>query len=415
MLEAADGVRGAFVPMLASLGLERPRMSELRERLALDKSVASRMARAIRAADAGAALRELPGTDMLERFVARAEGIGADSAAVADARAAVRALDEAIAAFPGDRASLASAVAAGGAAADPAAARDPVASPARLRAARRGAYDALLFAQGISCETTSCITILGPGRTPGMLDQAMVMATTGLRRLRRGNPYAVLSLQGNPGSNQGYARTALGGMPLLDDPSVALLPEFCSPSASELRLERRGKFHSLVLDATVPPLEEPMDLAYGVVNVDFDAARATEASRWTMTQYTVSRACRLHVREVLLHRDTFPGCSPEAVFTAETVPAVSPDLSGPDRSGRGFVEHGTGFVPMGSGFVMRGKAGEDFVVPMGMRAFEVLGWNPDEFQRFRMVVEYPLPFVRHEVWLRMPEEGEGRDGGQNGQ
>jgi len=40
---------------------------------------------------------------------------------------------------------------------------------------------------------------------------------------------------------------------------------------------------------------------------------------------------------------------------------------------------------------------------MGIRAFELLGWNPDEFQRFWMVVENPLPFVRHEVWLRMPE------------
>jgi len=102
------------------------------------------------------------------------------------------------------------------------------------------------------------------------------------------------------------------------------------------------------------------------------------------------------------------------VFTVETVPADRPEILGPDRSRRGFVEHGAGFIPMGRGFAMRGKPGEDFVVPMAMRAFEVLGWNPDEFQRFRMVVEYPLPFVRHEVWLRMPEEGDFRDGIQNG-
>lgn len=415
MLEAAGGLRRSFAPMLASVGLERPRMSELRERLGLDKSVASRMARAIRAADAATALRDLPGAEMLERFIARCEEIGADGAAVAGAQAAVRALDEAIEAFPGDRASLASAVAVGGAADDGGAAGDPVASPARLRAARRGAYDALLFAQGISCETTSCITILGPGRTPGMLDQAMVIGTTGVRRLRRGNPYAVLSLQGHPSASEGYSRTALGGAPLLDDPSAALMPEFCSPAATQLRLERRGKFHSLVLDATVPPLDEPMDLAYGVVNLNFVPARATEDNRWTMTQYTVSRPCRLHVREVLLHRDTLPGSTPAAVFTVETVPADRPEILGPDRSRRGFVEHGAGFIPMGRGFAMRGKPGEDFVVPMGMRAFEVLGWNPDEFQRFRMVVEYPLPFVRHEVWLRMPEEGDVRDGSRNDQ
>lgn len=403
VLEAAEGVQRAFVPLLASVGLARPRMSELRERLGLDKSVASRMARALRAGDAGAAMRDLPGTDMLERVVARCEGMDGDPSTVAEARSAVRALDEAIKAFPGDRASLASAVAGSGPAGEAASAPDRPASPARLRAARRGAYDALLFAQGISCETTSCITILGPGSKPGMLDQAMVIGTTGVRRLRRGNPYAVLSLQGHPSSSEGYSRTALGGAPLLDDPSVALMPEFCSPAATQLRLERRGKFHSLVLDAAVPPLDEPMDLAYGVVNLNFVPARATEDNRWTMTQYTVSRPCRLHVREVLLHRDTLPGSTPAAVFTVETVPADRPEILGPDRSRRGFVEHGAGFIPMGRGFAMRGKPGEDFVVPMAMRAFEVLGWNPDEFQRFRMVVEYPLPFVRHEVWLRMPD------------
>jgi hypothetical protein len=40
---------------------------------------------------------------------------------------------------------------------------------------------------------------------------------------------------------------------------------------------------------------------------------------------------------------------------------------------------------------------------MGKRAFDLLGWSPEEFDRFRMVVEYPLPFVRGEVWLRLPD------------
>ena len=403
VLEAAEGVQRAFVPLLASVGLARPRMSELRERLGLDKSVASRMARALRAGDAGTAMRDLPGTDMLERVVARCEGMDGDASTVAGARSAVRALDEAIKAFPGDRASLASAVAGGGPAGETASAPDRPASPARLRAARRGAYDALLFAQGISCETTSCITILGPGSKPGMLDQAMVISTTGLRRLRRGNPYAVLSLQGHPSSSEGYRRTTLAGVPIEDDPSVALMPEFCSPAAAQLRLERRGKFHSLVLDSTVPPLDEPMDLAYGVVNPNFESARATPDNAWTMTSYVVSRPCRLHVREVLVHRDTFRASAPEAVFTVETVPSERPEQAGPDRSGRGFVEHGAGFVPMGRGFATRGRAAEDFVVPMGKRAFDLLGWSPEEFDRFRMVVEYPLPFVRGEVWLRLPD------------
>jgi hypothetical protein len=258
-------------------------------------------------------------------------------------------------------------------------------------------------AQGIACETTSCITILGPGTSPGALDQAMVIATTGLRRLRRGNPYAVLSLQGNPGTGHVCERTNLSGAPLLDDPTVALIPEFCSPAASRLLLERRGKYLSLVLGPTVPPLEQPMDLAYGLVNLSFESSRATADHCWTMTSYTVSRACKLHVREVLLHRATFGSAAPEAVFTVESVPPLRPEADGPDRTGRGAVDHGARFVSMGAGYSQRGRSEEDFVVPMGLKALELLGRDPADYERHRMVVEYPLPFVRGESWVRLPQ------------
>lgn len=373
-------------------------MSDLRDGLGVDKSVASRVARAIRSKEAGSAVRELPGAEMLERLVARAEELGAGSAAVAAARAAIEDLDVAIRGFPGDRTALLAAVAGRAASGQGAAA-----SPARQRAARRGAYDAFLFAQGIACETTSCITILGPGSKPGMLHQAMVIATSGLRRLRRGNPYAVLSLQGNPASNAAYDRTTLSGAPLLEDPTIALIPEFCSPAASHLLLERRGKYLSLVLEPTVPALDQPMDLAYGLVNLDFESSRATDENRWTQTSYTVSRPCRLHVRELLLHRGTFGGCVPEVVFSVEAVPMARPEMTGPDRTGRGAVDQAAGFVAMGRGYATRGKADEDFVVPMGRRAFELMGRDPSEYDRYRMVIEYPLPFVRGEVWVRLPE------------
>lgn len=391
VLAATSGLRQAFGALFASVGLDRPRMSDLRERFELDKSVASRMSRALRSVDDGAALREMPGTETLQRLVSGCAGAGADAGLVEAARAAVGRLDAAIAAFPGDRPALDAAV------------RGAGAESGAEHAARRGAYDAFQSAQGIACETTSCITILGPGTSPGALDQAMVIATTGLRRLRRGNPYAVLSLQGNPGTGHVCERTNLSGAPLLDDPTVALIPEFCSPAASRLLLERRGKYLSLVLGPTVPPLEQPMDLAYGLVNLSFESSRATADHCWTMTSYTVSRACKLHVREVLLHRATFGSAAPEAVFTVESVPPLRPEADGPDRTGRGAVDHGARFVSMGAGYSQRGRSEEDFVVPMGLKALELLGRDPADYERHRMVVEYPLPFVRGESWVRLPQ------------
>jgi hypothetical protein len=56
---------------------------------------------------------------------------------------------------------------------------------------------------------------------------------------------------------------------------------------------------------------------------------------------------------------------------------------------------------MGKGYRQRGSAGEDFAVPVALRALEMLGRDPDEFDRYRLVVEYPLPLVRSEVWIRL--------------
>ncbi|MFM7259574.1 MAG: hypothetical protein ACKO3W_03120 [bacterium] len=400
VLSPTKRVQRSLRALLSGIGLDQPRMSELRERFGFDKSVASRIARAVRSKDPASALRELPGTAMLERFVVRCEELGAEESTIAAARTAIAELDAAITAFPGDRTALVTALA--GTPSGEGAREAPKVSRAKMRAARRGAYNALLFAQGICCESQTCITILAPSLEHGRADQAMVMATAGLRRMRPGNPYAILTLQGRPDTNSGYKRTTLAGMPVGDDPSVALIPEFCSTAASQLRLERSGRNHSLVLDPGVPRLEEPMDLAYGLVNTNFESCRAGTGNCWSMTSFTVARPTRMLLREVLLHRKTFGGCVPKCVFSVEAVP-MNADSVGPDPSGRGVVDHGEELVAMGEGYARRGNDGEDFAVPLALRAMELLRYDPADFDRFRLVVEYPLPLVRGDMWLRLPE------------
>jgi hypothetical protein len=392
--------------VFASIGLERPRMSDLRERLGLDKSIASRVARAVRMSEVGSALRELPATESLSQIVAKCEELGAGKRLVAQAQRAIDELDAAIADFPGDRTALVTAIAAtesGRGSTGRAAV--PKVSEAKLRAARRGAHNASLFAQGICCETQACISILLPGNVGGKIvgkaAQAVVMRTTGLRRLRPGYPQSILSIRGRDDTNTGFDRITLEGDPIREDPGVALIREFCTDVASQVRLERVGRVHSLVLDPQSPPLDEPMDFAFGFVNLDFTAPRETETEKWTATSYTVSRATRVLLREVLVHRETFGDVSPLSIFSIDATPMVQPELNGPDPTGRGRVDQGDDIVPMGKGYRKRGKAGEDFAVPLGLRSLEMLGYDPDEFERFRLVVEYPLPLVRSEVWIRL--------------
>jgi hypothetical protein len=380
-------------------------MSDLREQLDLDKSIASRVARAVRMTDAGAALRELPAAEALGQIVEKCEKRGAGKRIVAQAQKAIAELDAAIADFPGDRTALITAISATEPARGSAAGRSamPKVSEAKLRAARRGAYNAFVFAQGLCCETQSFINILMPGKDGEKAAQAMVLGTTGLRRLRPGHPQSILSLRGRDDNNTGFDRVTLAGEPIGDNPGVALVREFCTDVASQVRLERVGRIHSLVLDPQSPPLDEPMDFAVGLVNLRFTAPRATSEEKWTATSYEVSRATRLLLREVLVHRATFGTVLPLSIFSIDSTPRVQPDLHGPNPTGRGVIDQGDDLVPMGQGYRRRGRPGEDFAVPLALRAFEMLGQDPDEYDRFRLVIEYPLPLVRSEVWIRLQE------------
>lgn len=374
-------------------------MSDLRARLSLDKSIASRVGRAVRLSDPAAAFRELPAAEALGQIVAKCEALGAGKRLVAQARKSIAELDAAIAAFPGDRTALVAAISADGSARSAA----PKVSDAKLRAARRGAYNAFVFAQGLCCETQSFINILMPGKDGEKATQAMVLGTTGLRRLRRGHPQSILSLRGRDDNNTGFDRVTLAGEPIGDDPGVALIREFCTDVASQVRLERVGRIHSLVLDPQSPPLDEPMDFAVGLVNLRFTAPRATSEEKWTATSYEVSRATRLLLREILVHRATFGTVLPLSIFSIDSTPRAQPDLHGPDPTGRGVIDQGDDLVPMGQGYRRRGRPGEDFAVPLALRAFELLGQDPDEYDRFRLVIEYPLPLVRSEVWIRLQD------------
>ncbi|MBI1302831.1 MAG: hypothetical protein GC172_03455 [Phycisphaera sp.] len=403
VLSCAESAREALGRVFASVGLAQPRMSDLRERLGLDKSIASRVARAVRMSDAGAALRELPAAEALGQIVGKCEALGAGKRLVAQCRKAIKELDAAIGDFPGDRTALITAISATESSRLVTAGRVavPKVSEAKLRAARRGAYNAALFAQGICCETQALVNILLPSEGGRKARQAQVLSTTGLRRLRPGYPQAILSLLGRDEGSPAFDRVTLTGEPIRNDPGVALIPEFCTDVASQLRLERVGRVHSLVLEPHSPPLDEPMDFAYGYVNLDFTPPRATETTKWTATSFAVSRATRILLREVLVHRESFGEVSPLSIFTIDSTPMVDPEMNGPDPTGRGRVDQGDDLVPMGKGYRQCGRTGEDFAVPLALRALEMLGRDPDEFDRYRLVVEYPLPLVRNEVWIRL--------------
>lgn len=398
ILDCAENVRIALTRLLDAAGISGPRVRHLTETLGIDKSVASRLARGLRAQSLTELLRELPAAEGLGRIVAACDQQGAPPDTVAAARQAIGALETAVRSLPGGRAGLATALAGS---TDEAAAGG--ASRARAeRAARRSAFNASCFLQGVWVEAAVHGLIIGPGSTRDRLHQAMVNGAIGVRRLRPGPPITVGGVYGSPLNAGPPMRTTLAGEAIGDDPSRALLTEFCAGDMDRLQVDRAGSTYLLWLGRNDPQLDHPTSVVYGVKNLDFVERFRSDRYHYACTNYTVRRPTRLLLIEVLIWQGAFGPRGPELRLSMD--PMRTPDpIGGPPADDREMMEHAVGYAPMGRGFDRRGSRRADEYVPIFRRAMQQLGWNPADFARYRLEIEYPLGFVGIQTWFALAD------------
>jgi hypothetical protein len=263
--------------------------------------------------------------------------------------------------------------------------------------------------QGISVDAVVHGLFLGPGSTGDRLHQAMLNGSIGVRRLRPGPPITVSGVYGSPLTPGPPTRVTLGGQPISDDPCVALLPEFCSGATDQLRIDRAASRYLLWWEREQPPLDRPSSIVHGVKSMDFVERTKSARYHYTCTNYTVRRPTKLFVLDVLVWQGVFGGRGPEAKFSMDPFRVPDP-IAGPPRDGRELLETTSRFVPMGRGLSRRGSARADAFLPMFARSMELLGWMPDDFERYRLEIEYPLSFVGIQTWFELDDVPEGRPG-----
>lgn len=388
--------------LLKEVNIPEPRMRELTQVLGLDKSTASRIARGLLADGPAAAMKEFPAAGGLLLFVDSCEKRQASNELLLSARAAIERVEECVRSFPGGRSGLATALAA------PPDDHAPTrrvrhAQASAERAARRAAFNAACYLQGIWVEAAVHGMFIGPSTNPQMHDQALLHAVVGMKRLRPGPPITIGGFYGSPLTAGAPTRLTLDGSPIQDDASVVLMRKFCDGPVDRLHSERRDRAMLLWLDREDPPLDRPATLVYGVKYPEFLTAAKTAKFHYACTNFTVRRPTKLFVLELMVWEGAFDGQGP--ILRLSTDPQRVPDpINGPPADERECLEHTSAFLPMGRGFSSPGTARADAFSPIFVDAMKQLQWNPEEFRRYRLEIEYPLNFVGMQVWFTLSGE-----------
>ncbi|MBI1304582.1 MAG: hypothetical protein GC172_12485 [Phycisphaera sp.] len=181
--------------------------------------------------------------------------------------------------------------------------------------------------------------------------------------------------------------------------------EFCAGPCDRLQSRREGAYVRLELGPKDPPIDKPMTIAIGFRQLSRDRRFATARERFACIRHMLRRPVESLVIDFMVPsgylRDVIPR------YRREHDPFATPDLlNGPPVEEFGAVGYSAEYQPMGRGIPPRepGHAGTISAdADVVARAFERMSLDPDDFERYRLSVRYPLPGVWHEMWYRLPE------------
>ncbi len=177
-------LRRAIVALIQSTGADPGQPQEVSRRFSLDKTLAWKLARSVRAEDTQELVAHLPRRPSMQIFVRAMQRHGADKALTDEAWASFDLFEELVERHSGDRETF----------------EVMVASPEsprpnkRAETLRKSAYQGNSSIWGVHARVQIAMHILTPSETPGHVDLATVCGLVDFRRLRANVPWAIASL-----------------------------------------------------------------------------------------------------------------------------------------------------------------------------------------------------------------------------
>lgn len=390
-IDAAWSVRAQLEKLVSEVLQDDSRVRDWVYRLGLDKSLASRTLRVLRAQTDDALVQDMPAEAGLGLVVDAFLKAGATAKRADAVTKAIEAMENATQRVPGGRAGLRSAMSAMGGSVRASVERD----------ARRMTFQSWATLTGTWMTARYSLYVLMPSKTAGALDVGMVFGMAGIHRVRNDKPMVLFSMNASPALDA-PKRMLLDESPLGDDPTACIMDECSSYVPKNLQLYQRDLSRTLLLDSDNSLIDESTDLAFGIRYREFLHARRTPENAYLCLMQAIRRPAERLIVDVMMAPGVYEGVEPEAVFNVATVEPRD-YLRGPRHAATDTVDLDEKFESMGTGFSRRGTPEADLYNPWGLSAFARMKLSPDSFRRYRLDMRYPIPLLGVDIWFKLPE------------
>jgi hypothetical protein len=372
----ADGLRGALLATIRSLGLPPDKSQTIARRLGLRKSLAWSLVKIVSEGDPYVAVSHIPGQTGMRLAIEAFRSNGADVAMTDATERESERFYRLIETHVGDRRTLMSILG--------------EMWPERLQEQRESdrklAFQGNSAIWGVQTRVSFAARFSAPNpESPDMVDLASVRGLLGLRRMRRTSrwPLWLAHAHNDDGTVREFHPTPLD--PSLEPDDAPLLTEHCTKPLEGTRLVRDPPY--LKLDMTDGPVGSAgaIDFVMGHFSQKFASLIPDEKNRYGEFHIANYTPAELQVVDLLMHRDLPVVGEPEAklfgrIF-AGAVGSMAPQQEGELPLHERMIDLGR--PPSVSTVHIPGYAS------MLQVAFDRLNWQPGDFRGYRLIMRYP--------------------------
>lgn len=389
---AFAAVQRALADLVDALPARPDRATDVQRALSVDYKLAWQVFNIARTTHPLSAAGHVPGPPSLKRLLAAAESVGVPFRLVRRVREAVGGFEEMIRAHAGNRASFDSMIAA-------VCACDSTDAIDLLH--RRNTYRGNVHIWGLQVETFYAAVFIRRSASGKGTDECAINFKLGLRRHRPDVSAVVHGYRHHSSTPEPIATRIPLRPDAMDQYGAPLLSEFSTNPLPRLRTTRYddGWTNSELIGDAIG-LRSAVDLCFASAGRDVPFSYDVDGRHLFRSAVTFATPAALLVSDLLVHRSSFGAVQPELVVHRSVPGDESPAIAG--RAQR---------LPTRDKIVALDVKGEKSASPDVPRVPEMLrfacgelGWNLDEFDLFRVRMQYPVlnSVVRQQFHLPSP-------------
>jgi hypothetical protein len=391
--------------LLTSIGAALEGLSErpsgpqaLATRLGIDKVLASRLLKAVRAGDPISAVHRMPGPEPLRRVLAGLESQGVPAGVVATARRAVDRFESLIRHDIGDRAALDAIVSAW----VPEARRE-----FELRR-KQAAFRAMSQLKGAEARAIMATVMLHPSPDGEHLDILWINGLIGLQRLRPGASVKVTTRRMSRDRGERMPRT-LDGAPVNDLESL-MLKDYCTSQTGgswpALRVHHSGEVVQYSLGGEAFGPGSAIDFVFAEASLaEIKRYRAPSSNRKSYVFAETSVPAAVMQFDAFVHESVFPppGSAPSLrIYDTSFDGVAGANDPARDIDVLDLCEY---VEPMGTGLSRCRSADVPRYSELVRSACEKMGWEASAFRGYRVRIDYPVYGSQATLLFDAPERG----------